>query len=57
MLLWRKISRLAQQSIDYLNMLMTQQHCWYQVTADVDLEDGFENVKQWAKDNIMILNF
>jgi len=25
--------------------------------SDVDLEDEFENVKQWAKDNRMILNF
>ena len=29
------------------------QHC----NSDIDLEDEFENVKQWAKDNRMTLNF
>jgi len=44
----------AVSSNNKLNMLMTY---WFSVTdSDVSLEDKFENVKQWAKDNQVILN-
>jgi len=54
-LLWRKISRLAQKYrlliyADDTTLLVPS-------NSDVDLEDEFENVQQWAKDNRMILNF
>ena len=47
-----KTLRLFHLLTDCLNMLMTQ----LPSDSDVGLEDEFENVKQWAKDNKMILN-